>query len=680
VSAELRVLIVEDSETDAKLVVRELESVGHAVESARVDALRVSEARYRRIIETTKQGVWTLDAQAKTTFVSPSMARMLGTETSEVLGRRLSDFISPEFHSALEQQMAECGRGEGVQYETRFLRKDGSTLWMLVEASPIYGDSGQFEGSLGMALDLTERKRADDALRASEAQVRLLLDSTGEAIYGIDLEGNCTFANAACVRMLGCRDRSELLGKHMHGLIHHTKKDGTPYPLEDCQIYQAGLKGDGAAVDDEVLWRLDRTPFAVEHRSFPLWRGGDRIGAVISFVDVSARRQAEEALRSSEEQLRQAQKMEAIGQLTGGIAHDFNNMLAVILSSASFLVRGLAAADPRREDVEEIALAAKRAASLTRQLLAFSRKQVLEPRLLDLNGVLGNLEKMLRRLVGENIEIATVLPSGLGTVKADAGQLEQVIINLAVNARDAMRGGGKLRIETANVELDGSDPNKPALVQPGVYVLLTVSDTGVGMDAATQKRIFEPFFTTKEKGKGTGLGLSTCYGIVKQSGGYILVQSEPGHGTVFKVYLPRVSDVPLSGAATSKAPARLSGDERVLLVEDDDRVRAVAKKILEAYGYRVLAAPQGNDALAFAAQLHARLDLVLIDIILPGLSGPELVEHLREGHPGIKVLFMTGYLDYSLLKPDAIDPTMNLIQKPFTPETLARKVREVLDG
>jgi two-component system, cell cycle sensor histidine kinase and response regulator CckA len=608
------------------------------------------------------------------------MARMLGTETSAALGRRASDFISPEFHSAHEQQLAERRRGKGAEYETRFLREDGSTPWMLIEASPIYGDSGQFEGSLGMALDITERKRAEEALRASEEQVRLLLDSTGEAIYGIDLDGKCTFANAACVRMLGCRDQSDLLGKHMHGLIHHTKKDGTPYPVEDCLIYQAGLKGNGATVDDEVLWRLDGTQFAVEQRSFPVWRGDKRIGAVISFVDVSARRQAEEALRSSEEQLRQAQKMEAIGQLTGGIAHDFNNMLAVILSSASFLARGLAAADPRREDVEEITLAAERAASLTRQLLAFSRKQVLEPRLLDLNQVIGNLEKMLQRLVGENIEVATVLPSGLGTIKADAGQLEQVIINLAVNARDAMRGGGKLRIETANGEVDGSDPNKPAFVQPGIYVLLAVSDTGIGMEAATQQRIFEPFFTTKEKGKGTGLGLSTCYGIVKQSGGYILVDSEPGHGTVFKVYLPRVSDVPQPEAASSKTPARLSGDERVLLVEDDDRVRAVAKKVLELYGYRVLAAPQGRDALAFAAQLQGRLDLVLIDIILPGLSGPELVEHIRKGHPGIKVLFMTGYMDYSMLKPDAIDPTMNLIRKPFTPETLARKVREVLDG
>lgn len=389
-------------------------------------------------------------------------------------------------------------------------------------------------------------------------------------------------------------------------------------------------------------------------------------------------REAHTERKHLEDSLRQAQKMEAIGQLTGGIAHDFNNVLSTIMVNSHFLVADLARNDPRREDAEAIKAAADRAASLTRQLLAFSRKQVLQPTVLNLNTVVTDLEKMLRRLIGEDVEFWVLPGRDLGSTRVDLGQLEQVIVNLVVNARDAMPTGGRLLIETANVDVDQHHAESHPSLTLGKYIMLSVTDTGVGMDEVTQQRIFEPFFTTKAPDKGTGLGLSTCYGIIKQSAGHIWVNSEPGHGTVFKVYLPRVDDRPTLAVRRSISRG-LGGGETILVIEDDTQVRAAAIRILKGYGYAVLDAPGGTRALAIADDCRG-IDLVLSDVVMPGANGPEVVEQLRKRFPLVKSLFMSGYTDHAVLSTGALHGNVNFLQKPFVPHALAKQVRETLDS
>ena len=392
--------------------------------------------------------------------------------------------------------------------------------------------------------------------------------------------------------------------------------------------------------------------------------------------DVAERTQALEATQS---QLLQAQKMEAVGQLAGGIAHDFNNLLTVITGRAELLLGRLADRDPARPGVELIRRTADRAAALTRQLLAFSRKQILQPVNVDLNTVAARNEPMLQRLIGEHVTIATTLDPSLGTVSADPTQLYQVIVNLAVNARDAMPGGGRIALSTANVEFDDADARRHPGLQPGRYVMLAVADTGTGMDALTQAHIFDPFFTTKEPGKGTGLGLSTVYGIVKQSGGYIQVDSQPGRGATFRIYLPRI-EAPAPAPVVTPAPqAPDRGTESIVIVEDEGELRALAQEVLEAQGYTVLSARDPEEALRLLDEFGGPIHLLLTDVVMPGMSGRELANRLAPGRPDMKVLYMSGYTDDAILHHGVLDPGLAFMPKPFTPAALASKVREVLD-
>ena len=391
------------------------------------------------------------------------------------------------------------------------------------------------------------------------------------------------------------------------------------------------------------------------------------------------RKQAERALRESEARLRQSQKMEGIGQLAGGIAHDFNNLLTVINSYSAMVLGELDFSNPFvRNGIEQIKEAGHRAALLTRQLLAFTRQQVLEPKILDLNESVSNMAKLLRRLIGEDIALVLCPHPALGRVKIDPGQVEQIIMNLAVNARDAMPGGGELTIETMNVELDGVDAHQPPSIEPGSYVMLGVSDTGRGMDADTQTRMFEPFFTTKGPGKGTGLGLATVYGIVMQSGGKIWVYSELDKGTTFKIYLPRIEGAAERLEPISAPNAALRGSETILLVEDEEMVRALAQAILERSGYTVLAAKNVTDALRVAQEGPQAIHLLLTDTIMPGMNGPELAQHVLAIRPAIKVLYMSGYTDKAFTSTAAWEPGSAFLQKPFTLQTLGHKVREIL--
>lgn len=396
--------------------------------------------------------------------------------------------------------------------------------------------------------------------------------------------------------------------------------------------------------------------------------------------DITEIKRAEEERRKLQNQLVHSQKIDSIGRLAGGIAHDFNNLLSVVLSYAEFAIDAVREGDPLRADLEEIRRAGVRAAALTRQLLAFSRKQIMKPEVIDLNGVVSSLESMLKRLLGENIEVAAHLAPDLGRVMADVGQIEQVLMNLAVNARDAMPKGGRLTIETDNAELDAAFAESHFDVEPGRYVMLAVSDTGIGMDAATMEHIFEPFFTTKEKGQGTGLGLSTIYGIVKQSGGHIWADSEPGAGTTFKLYLPRVDAQVVAAAAKETEPAAAAGSETVLVVEDEAAVRRITERILRHAGFNVLAAGGGGDALLLCEKFGTAIDLLLTDVVMPQMSGGEVADRLRRMNPDLKVLYMSGYADDAIAHESILKPGTPFIGKPFSAADLTRKVREVLDG
>jgi len=518
--------------------------------------------------------------------------------------------------------------------------------------------------------EVIERKRAEEQLARMAQDRLLLLQSTAQGIYGVDLEGRCTFINNTAARILGF-DPADTVGMEMHQLIHQKHADGSVYPATECPIQRTLRNGERCRVASEVYWRRDGTPIFVEYSSFPIVEGEVIKGAVVSFADITERKQLED-------QLLQSQKMEAVGRLAGGIAHDFNNLLTTINGYADLMLMRMAQNNPIRQQIEEVKKAGQRAASLTRQLLAFSRKQMLELKVLDLNALVSDMEPMLRRLIGEDIHLTLVRAPSLGRIKADPTQMEQVILNLAINARDAMPGGGRLAIETAEVQRDAISAPGPADLAAGTFVMLTVSDTGCGMDAATQARIFEPFFTTKEQGKGTGLGLAMVHGIVRQSGGQIEVSSAPGRGATFKIYLPRVEEAPATVQSSAVPAAPPEGSETVLLVEDEEMVRSFVRQILQQQGYRVLTATNGEEAIQISKDYPGRIDLLLTDVVMPGMSGRETADHLTAQRKGLKVLFMSGYTESAIVHHGVMDPGVDFLPKPFTGDTLARKLGEML--
>ena len=518
-----------------------------------------------------------------------------------------------------------------------------------------------------LALHAEERQRwqAEAALRASEERFRALVENSSDALLLIDAEGRITYLSPSSSRHLGWTPE-QMVGRSIFDFLHPEDRELVGVRMAET------VSNPGKSIIAEVRF----------HHADGTWRimegvGVNRLadpavaGIVVNARDISERRRLEE-------ELRQAHKMEAVGQLAGGVAHDFNNLLTAILGYCHLMLDELPEEDPLRLDLLEIQAAGDRAASLTRQLLAFSRRQMLQPQVVDINTLVTQLEKLLRRLISEDVELVTALAPDLSPVTVDPASVEQILVNLAVNARDAMPTGGRLTIETANVELDDTYAVTHVTMKPGSYVMLAVGDTGEGMDAATRARVFEPFFTTKEQGKGSGLGLATVYGMVKQSGGYIWVYSEPAHGTMFKVYLPVAGSPSLAQPAAAGADAA-RGWETVLLVEDEDAVRALAREVLRRHGYVVLEARHGVDALRVAERHPDDIHLMVTDVVMPHMSGRELAGRLGTVRPNIKILFMSGYTDHALMDQD-LSAGAAFLQKPFTPEVFARKVRRMLDA
>jgi two-component system, cell cycle sensor histidine kinase and response regulator CckA len=545
--------------------------------------------------------------------------------------------------------------------------KDGREIPVRISLSPVEVQEGMLvPAAIG---DITVRKRAEEALQASEIRYRRLFEAAQDGILILNFAtGQVVDVNPFLTNLLGY-SRAELVGKNLWEIG----------PIKDIAASRLGfadLQTKGIIrYDDLPLEAKDGRRIPVEFVSNVYTEGVDRV-IQCNIRDITPRKQAQEALRRSEEQLQHASKLEAVGRLSGGVAHDFNNLLGVILGSSELLLDALGANDPRRRYVEAVTDASKRAASLTKQLLTFSRKQVLSPAVIDLNSIVMETGRILPRIIGEHIEIAIVPSVGQVPVLADPTQIQQILMNLAANARDAMPEGGKLIIEVADFEMvEGG--GKPADVAPGHYVTLTVSDTGAGMPPEIQSRAFDPFFTTKELGKGTGLGLSTVYGIVKESGGSILVNSKPSEGTTFRIYLPRAKEEIIEQAATSSVPEEsLQGSETILLVEDESQLRNLTREFLQGLGYKVLVAGLPGEAIQIAQQFTGKIDLLLTDVVMPGMNGRALAQQLRPLYTNMRVLYVSGFADQTL-EPDVLDTNDAFLAKPFLLRALATKIREL---
>jgi two-component system cell cycle sensor histidine kinase/response regulator CckA len=679
------------------------------------EALRESEERYRLLFACNPRPMWVYDLETLSFLeVNNAAVHHYGYSREEFLSMTIKDMRSPEDVPALLANVSEVNSGLNEAGIWKHRKKDGQIIDVEITSHVlIFADRC---AELVLADDVTERRRIEEMRMRRATNVALRADvSAALAKSDIPLRRILERCTEAMVKHLGAafariwtlnKEENVLELQASAGMYTHI--DG-PHARVPVGAYKIGLiaeehqphitndvQSDPRVSDKEWAKREGMIAFAgypllVEDRLVGVMAlfarqklADDTLDALASVADIISqgieRKRAEEALHASEEQFRQSQKLEAVGQLAGGIAHDFNNLLTVISGYSELLLRGLDQGDSTRSKVEEIQKAGERAASLTRQLLAFSRKQVLQPKVLNLNAIVADVDKMLGRLIGEDIDLLTVLAPSLGQIKADPGQIEQVILNLAVNARDAMPQGGKLTIETANVYLDNQYAGKHIAVRPGHYVRLAASDTGCGMDGETQARIFEPFFTTKEQGKGTGLGLSTVYGIVKQSGGNIWVYSEVGKGTTFKIYLPRVDEVVESEEARDLSADLRQGRETVLLAEDEEQVRRMTRMILEMHGYHVLEASGGAEALAIYKEHEGQIDLIMTDVVMPQMSGRELAQSLETLRPGIKVLYLSGYTDDAIVRHGLLDQEVAFLQKPFTPDALLRKVRAVLDA
>jgi PAS domain S-box-containing protein len=635
-------------------------------------ALRKSEARFRAVIEKSKDAVVLSSADGRTLYMSPAGERIFGADVAALVNRDGFELIYPDDRDHFRRLLArliECP-SETVNAEFRILRSDGTFRWIEATARNLLDDP-EVSAVVGNFRDVTEQRLAQEM----NARLASIVEYSDDAIMGSTLDGVIQSWNQAAHRLYGY-PAQEIIGQSASILIPPDRKTELRGILDRLH--------EGIAINrlETVRKRKDGTLFEVALTLSPVKdEKGRLVGVSAIGRDLAEQRHAEAALRRTEQQLRQAQKLEAVGSLAGGIAHDFNNLLSVILTYSTTLIRDLAPGDPMRAELEEVKRAAEKASDLTRQLLAFGGRQILRPAVIDMNRIIGGMQKIFGRVVGEQIELTLILAQGLDRTHADPGQMEQVIMNLVVNARDAMPHGGKVTIETANASFGEMQLAEPLSCPPGAYVLVTVTDTGQGMDEPTRARMFEPFFSTK-KDKGTGLGLATVFGIVKQSGGYVWADSEVGHGTTFKIALPSTQAGRTTTSSTPPAEhqLKLRGSETILLVEDEEQVRGAVRNLLRRNGYHVLEAQSPGDALLVSEQYSGSIHLLLTDVIMPRMTGPELASRLLLLRPSIHVLYMSGYANRSIERTGVLDQAFSFLQKPVTPDALLGKVREVIDG
>lgn len=620
--------------------------------------------RFYHAFAYSKAAIAIQDADGRITEQNAAHRTLLGYSDEELKGRTPGHYLAGEM-GEFGRTRDELLRWGSYFGETRCRTRSGRWVDAEISMAIVRNAEGEIIGYTTFISDITQKKRMEEALRESEDRFTAFMNNSFIIALMRDTRGRYVYVNRAFEQYVG-KPSAEILGK-------------TPAELWPTESAQELIAADQVVLSTgRPLERYETT--ALPGRETKEWLAArfpfrDRkrkafVGCVL--IDVTER-------KSLEEQLRQSQKMEAVGRLAGGIAHDFNNLLTIIAGYSELLLGSGAVVEEQRSKIEEIKKAGERAALLTRQLLAFSRKQVLAPRVLNLNTVIENLRKMIDRLIGEDIEFATIPFGALGKVKADPGQVEQIIMNLVVNARDAMPTGGMLTIETANVEFDEEYARSHVPSVPGHYVMVAVGDTGTGMEPEVQKHIFEPFFTTKETGKGTGLGLATAYGIVKQSGGFIWVYSEVGVGTVFKIYFPRVLEQDELPTTIQHEPGQLKGTETILVAEDEVALRTLICETLERFGYKVLLAADGKEAVRLSEQCDEPIHLLIADVVMPRMSGREVAEQVTAARPKIEVLYVSGYTDDAIIQRGAIGPNKAFLQKPFTPAALARKVRQILE-
>jgi two-component system cell cycle sensor histidine kinase/response regulator CckA len=636
--------------------------------------LRQSEQLNRRIVEAMPGGLVHVRSDGAVVLANAKALEILGLSYDELRQRYIADFETqtlrddgspcPVEEYPVARALATGQAQDPVTIGVR--RPDGETVWAVFTAVPVQDDHGATSGAIVTFLDITERKRSEEALAKSEAELRALVESAPNIIFTTDLETRIVSIN----RTVPGLTREAVIGVPIYEFVP---------PAE-----RAAVRGHIRRVLSErvaLSYEVGPTEYAPQHWTVsvgPIQRAGVIDGLIFILADVTELGVAKTEQAKLEARLRQAQRMEAVGRLAGGVAHDFNNMLTIVLGHADLLLARGGPPSAWSAAMQDIRDAAERAARLTRQLLALGRKQVLSARLLDLNEVVRGLQNLLDRLLGADIELVLETAIGLGVVSADPTQLEQVIVNLAANARDAMRGGGTLAIETANVTLAQDDKARPPELAAGDYVRLRARDTGVGMDDATRERIFEPFFTTKDQGKGTGLGMATVHGIVEQTGGHIEVSSAPRAGTTVDVYLPRVNGVAQAGDSDAPAASSRAHHGTIMVVEDEPLVRELVRGVLAAAGHSVRLADSAEQALREIEQSGAVPDVLLSDVVMPGMSGPQLVQQLRRSHPQLKVVLMSGYAETKAGAAPSADANTHFIQKPFKPEALLALISEAL--
>ncbi|MFB3915106.1 MAG: PAS domain S-box protein [Terriglobales bacterium] len=628
-------------------------------------ALQRSNLRFGGVVQLSEDAIITIDDDLRITLFNPGAEQIFGYAAREVLGKPLNVLLPERYRAIHDMHVGAFANSPDVMRPMNArghifgLRKNGAEF--PAEASISKFEAGNERVMTVRLRDVSERIAAERGLR----ELAAIVEFSADAIVGENLEGVITSWNKGAEKIYGY-PANEVIGRDVRFLLPPDRSDEIMSNLEKVRH---GI----SSTTETVRIRADGKPVNIMLTISPIRdKNGNVVGASTVAHDITEQKRLEE-------QLRQSQKMEAIGRLAGGVAHDFNNLLSVIVGYAYLMRFSVEKGHPLANAAEQVMNAAEKAGALTRQLLAFSRRQVLQPEVIDLNDVVYSMEKMLPRLIGEDIDLQTVRTPGLKSVKADPGQLEQVIMNLVVNARDAMPEGGKLTIETANIHFSEEEAQHHD-VAPGDYVMLAVSDTGYGMDEQTRAHMFEPFFTTKESGKGTGLGLATVYGIVNQSSGHIWVYSEPGAGTTFKIYLPAVSDTAERSGISQTPEFTMAGSETVLVVEDEDSLRALIVNVLDSKGYKVLSAASGAAALKIFKESHGEIDLLLTDVVMPGMRGQELAHQLLRHSPRLPVIYMSGYTDNALMHAGSLPEGTIFLQKPFTPDIVLRKVREVLDS